>query len=265
MKKFSIRNSVSIALLAGTVGGAAILTASQAWADDGQFSLSSGFSFSPGEYGTANTTDMLSIPAVGKYETGPWVFKLTVPYASISGTGGVVPGIGRIRADSPANSTQSGLSDTVAAATYNIYSGGASTVGVDLTGKIKLGLADKYFGFSSGQNNYAAQADAYQKFDKFKALGSLGYKLQGDPAGISMDRVLYGSVGGAYQLNDQMSGGVDFRLSQSPAAVEQGQRQLSAYVSHSINKSFKARGYVLKDFSNVGPDHSVGAAVSYGF
>jgi hypothetical protein len=248
-----MKKQVKMALLAGALGGAVALATSIAWADDGQFSLSSGF-------GTTNTTDILSSPVTGKYETGPWAFKLTVPTAGFSGTGGV----GRIKAGNAANSSQSG-SDTVAAATYSLYAGDASAFGVDLTGKVKLGLADKFYGLNPGQNDYAAQADAYQNFDKFKALGSLGYKLQGDATGINMNRVLYGSVGGAYQLNKQLSGGVDFSLSQSPTALDQGQRQLSAYVSHSFDKSFKARGYILKDFSNGNPDHSVGAAVSYGF
>lgn len=197
----------------------------------------------------------------GKFQTGPWAFKVTVPTAMVSGASVPVSTAGRfIPGD-----TQTTLGDTEAAATYRIYSGNASSFGIDLTGKVKLNLADKYFGLTSFQNDYAAQADAYQSFDRFKALGSLGYKLQTDPAGINMNRVLYGSVGGAYQLNDQISGGVDFRLAQSPTPLDQGIRQLGAYVSHSINKSFKAKGYVQKDFSRSNSDRSVGAAVSYGF
>lgn len=265
MKKCSIKNRVFIALLASTFGGTATIATSKAWADDGQFSLSSGFGSSPGNYATANATGLLSIPTIEKYETGPWVFKLTVPDLSISGTGSVVPEIGRIRTSSAANSTQSDLGDTVAAATYNIYSGSASTFGIGLTGKVKLGMADKIKGFGTGQNDYAAQADAYQSFDKFTALGSLGYKVLGSPAGISMDSVLYGSFGGIYQLNDQMSGGVDISLAQSPSATAAEQRQLTAYVTHMINKSLKARGYVLKGFTNGSPDSGLGAQVYYGF
>lgn len=251
--------------LAAILGGTATLATSKAWADDGQFSLSSGLGSSPDKYATTNSTDILSNPVIGKYQTGPWLFKLTVPDPSISGTGGVVPEIGRIRAGSAANNTQSGMSDTVAAATYNIYAGGASNFGIGLTGKVKLGMADKIKGLGNGQNDYAAEADAYQSFDRFTALGSLGYKVLGSPAGISTDSVLYGSFGGTYQLNDQMSGGVDISLAQSPSATSADQRQLTAYVSHMINKSLKARGYVLKGFTSGSPDTGLGAQVYYGF
>jgi hypothetical protein len=267
MKKFSIKNRVIISLLAGALGCTATFANSKAWAEDGQFSLSSGFDPRPGEYATNNTTGLLSIPTVGKYETGPWVFKLTVPDLGISGTGNVVPEFERIRPGSSANNTQYGFgNNTVAAATYNIYSGSVSTFGIGLTGKVKLGMADKLKGLGIGQNDYAAQADAYQSFDKFTALGSLGYKFPGNPAGISSDSVIYGSFGGIYQLNNQMSGGVDISLAQSPsAATTEQQRHLTAYVSHMINKSLKARGYVLKGFTNGSPDTGLGAQVYYGF
>lgn len=256
-------------LLVGMLSGTAALGISEARADQGQFSLSSGF-VSPSEYGTTKSADMLSTPTVGKYETGPWAFKLTVPDTVNPGMAVAVPEIGLFPPGNTANSLQSGLTNSEAAATYNINSGninsgGVSTFGVNLTGKVRLGMPDKSFSLGSVLNDYAAQADAYQNFDKFRALGSLGYKIHGDPAGINMNRVVYGSVGGAYQLNDQLSGGVDFRLSQNPSALEPGQRQLSAYLSHNIGKSVKARGYLLEDFSNGNPDRSVGAAVSYGF
>ncbi len=253
-----MKDNIFSIIMASALSGAALLAAQTAWAADGEFSLSTEFDHSStGNFGTVSTTDTLSaIPVTGKLETGHWVFKLSAPYARIPGSGIATP---------VTNATQSGLVDPVAAATYNIYANTASNLGVDLTGKVKLNLADKSFGLGSGQNDYAAQADAYQKFDKFKALGSLGYQVQSNPAGINMNRVLYGSIGGAYQLNDQISGGVDFSLSQSPTTDAQGQRHLSAYVSHIISNSLKARGYVLKGLSDNSADRSVGAAVSYGF
>ncbi|MDH4235006.1 MAG: hypothetical protein OEV15_07725, partial [Gallionella sp.] len=91
------------------------------------------------------------------------------------------------------------------------------------------------------------------------------YKILGSPAGINMNKMIYGSFGGTYQLDDKMNGGVDFSLSQSPSATSAGQRELTAYVSRRINKNFKAKGYLLKGFSNGSPDSGLGAQVYYGF
>ncbi|MDH4235356.1 MAG: hypothetical protein OEV15_09530, partial [Gallionella sp.] len=175
-----MKNKILNAVVAASLVLATAITAASAWAGDDKFSLSTGFDYSSGDYGTATTTEILTIPASGEYETGPWLFKVTVPYVQISGTGAVVPGFGHIKAGGAVKDTRSGLGDTVAAASYNIYSGGASRSGVDLTGKVKLNTADT--GLGSGQNDYAAQADAYQSFNKFTAIGSLGYKILGSPA-----------------------------------------------------------------------------------
>ena len=250
-------------LLATTLSGAALLVAQAAWADNGKFSLASGFDYSTGKYGTASTTNILSIPVVGKYATGPWLFKLTAPYIRISGMGGIVPGTGRIRASGSTGNTQSGPGDTVAAATYNLYEDSASTRGVDLTGKIKLATSDANLG--SGANDYAAQMDVYQSLDKFTAMGSLGSKVLGSPAGIKLNTVIYGSFGGAYQFTNQTSGGIDMSLAQRPSTTTAGQQELTAYVSYKIDKHLKAHGYVLKGFSDGSPDKGVGALFSYGF
>jgi len=252
-----------IFLVAVNFGGAAAIAAPGPLTDDDQFSLSAGFDYSSGKYFLASSTDRRSNPMTGEYENGQWMLKVAVPFSMISSTRVATPGIGNIRADGVAKGTQFGLGDTVAAASYNIYSGKASTFGIDLTGKVKLNSAETGIGF--GQNDYAAQADAYQSFNNFTALGSLGYKILGSPAGISMNKVIYGSFGGSYQLDDKLNGGVDIKLSQNPYSMGEGHRELSAYVSHKISKNFKAKGYVLKGFSNGSPDSSLGAQVYYGF
>lgn len=244
--------------------GATVFAAPDAWNDDGLFSLSTGLDNASGKYGPANTSDRLSIPAAGEYGTGHFMIKVAIPNAKISGMAGVAPRIGYTSAGETTGDVKSGLGDTLAAAaSYNIYSGRSSTFGVDLIGKVKLNSAVADQGNS--QNDYAAQADAYQSFNQFTALGSLGYKFLGSPAGISLNKVIYGSFGGSYQLDDKTNGGVDLNLSQNPYSTGEGHQELSAYVSHKINKNFKAKGYVLKGFSNGSPDSSLGAQVYYGF
>ena len=254
-----MKHGMSIAWLA-TLSVAALPAA---WADDDKFSLATGFDYSTGKYGTASTTDILSIPVIGKYATGSWVFKLTVPFIRISGTGEVVPGMGSIRARGTTNKVQSGLGDIVAATSYNLYQDSASTLGIDLTGKIKFATADA--GLGSGANDYAAQMDAYKRLDKFTAMGSLGIKVLGSPAGTTLDPVLYGSLGGVFQFTHQTRGGLDMSIVQPPSTTIAGQQELTAYAIYQIDEHLKAQGYVLKGFADGSPDVGVGALVSYGF
>src|SRR5665647_805051 len=88
------------ALVAGILGVVAAFAAPAAWAGDQRFSLSSEFD---------NSSD--------KYETGPWMFKLTAP-VGLSVTKNADPEMERIRTT---GNTQFGLGDTEAAASYNLY------------------------------------------------------------------------------------------------------------------------------------------------
>jgi hypothetical protein len=236
-------NIVLTAIVAGTIS----VTAAFAAPVDERFSLSTRFDYNS-----------------NKYEAGPWVFKLTGP-AGIAGPGGVVTEIGHIRTDYTNGSSQSGLSDTEAAATINVYAGSASSPGIDLTGKVKVNMADRSKILGLSQNDYAAQMDVYQSLDKFTAKGSLGSRVQGNPTGIILNPVLYGSFGGVYQLTGQTSTGVDMSLSQDPSSTGTTQHELTAYVSYKLDKNLRARGYILKGFSNGNPNSALGGQVYYGF
>lgn len=196
-----------------------------------------------------------------QYATGPWVFKLTSP-TGIAGTRSL-PQVGRIRSEN--TSRLSGLGDTEAAATYNLYAGSSSAPEIDLTGKVKVNMENKSKIFGFAQNDYAAQMDVYQNMDKFTAKGTLGSKVLGSPAGIILNPVFYGSFGGTYQFTEQTSSGVDMSLSQDPSYTGGVQPELSAYVSYKLDKNFKARGYVLRGISNGNLNNAVGGQVYYGF
>jgi hypothetical protein len=242
-----MKSKTLIALVAGTLGVIATFVTHGAWATDERFSLSSGFDRSSDQY-----------------EAGPWMFKLTAP-VGISGAGAVVPEIGHIRADLTAGNSQYGLNETEAAASYNIYAGSVSTPGIDLTGKVRVNQSDASKVFSLRQNDYAAQMDVYQNLDKFTAKGSLGSKFLGNPTGIMLNPLLYGSFGGSYQLTGNTSTGIDMSLSQNSSPTGVMQQELSAYVSYKLDKNFKARGYVLRGFSNGNLNNTVGGQVYYGF
>lgn len=242
-----MNNNILTALVTGTLVATVAFATPLAWAGDQRFSLSTGFDNSPNQY-----------------ETGPWLFKLTVP-SGITGTANEFPEIGDIRATSTPSSTQFGLADTEAAASYNLYSGSASSPEINLTGKVRVNTENKsnYFGLT--QNDYAAQMDVYQSLDKFTAKGTLGSMVQGSPTGIVLSPVLYGSFGGIYQLTEQTSTGVDMSLSQDTVSSGIMQHELSAYVNYKLDKNFKARGYVLRGLSNGNQNNVVGGQVYYGF
>ncbi|OIR08434.1 hypothetical protein GALL_92280 [mine drainage metagenome] len=247
-------------ILASTLSNVAALAYHGAYAVNGDdFSLGAGFDYSSGNYGLAADTSMLIIPVQGMYRTGPWTFKLTVPYIQITGPGGVLPNGLRsksTRTTTAGSTTHSGLGDVSASTTYNIAAGSESSPRVDLTGKIKFGTADTYLG--TGQNDYAAQVDLYQQLGRFTPMGSLGYEILGSPAGLALNNVTYGTVGGDYRFTDETHTGIQYFLSQRIAASIPEQKELTVYMNHSIDDNLNIRGYVLKGFSDASPDSGFG-------
>ncbi|HTN93044.1 MAG TPA: hypothetical protein VMJ33_00530 [Gallionella sp.] len=247
-----MKNNISLALATGILGVTMAFAAQIARAGDQMFSLSSTF-----DNGTFdNGSD--------QYETGPWAFKLTDP-SGIPGPARAVPKIGGFGDIGESNNSRFGLGETEAAASYNIYAGGASSPEVNLTGKVRVNMSGNSNVFSLTHNDYSAQMDVYQNLSKFTAKGTLGSKVQGSPTGIILSPVLYGSFGGIYQLTEQTSTGVDMSLSQDPAASGITQQEVSAYVNYKLDKNFKARGYVQRGYSNGNPNNILGGQVYYGF
>ena len=258
------KKSIALGLLAFAQGALA--------ADAGEFSLGVGFNYSSGEYGTSTHTEILSIPVIARYERGPWIFKLTIPYLSISGGTSVVPGIGRVTSSNPnrrgggaSEATATGLGDIVASATYTAFYNSATTFGVDVTGRVKLGTADRDQGLGTGANDYSMQADVYKTFDRLTLFGGIGYTELGSSPFVQLNSVLNATAGASYKLDERNSAGlsVDTRERASPSGSPQ--RELTAFWTQKIDRDWKAQAYVLKGFSDGSPDWGVGASVAKAF
>ncbi len=257
--------SIKIAL-----GIAFATMAGAAHAAGNQITLTTGVDYSSGNYGGTADTDILYIPVVGKYETGPWTLKLTVPYLRITApSGGTVVSVdanGRtLRNSVGPRTTESGMGDVVAGLTYNALTDNATGTIVDVTGKIKFGTADETKGLGTGEADYALQADAYKTYGKTTALATLGYRIMGDPAGYNLKDVWYGSVGGAYKFSGDTSGGLILDLRQPTTSTGEQMREVTAYMTQKLGGGYKLQLYGLTGFTNASPDWGMGAMISVSY
>jgi Putative MetA-pathway of phenol degradation len=162
--------------------------------------------------------------------------------------------------------TESGLGDIVAAITYNLINGGDSGFVVDLTGRIKFPTASESRGLGSGKADYAAQLNVDKNFAGGAYLSAgLGYRVLGEPSGITYDNVTYGSLGGGYKFSKDTSVGVSYDW--ATAAVDGATRpqEVSIYASHFINDNYKISGVIYAGLSNANPDVGGGLALGYYF
>jgi len=240
------------------------LCAAPAVAQEGVFSLGAGLHYSEGNYGTSEETRITSFALTGRYDRDPWIFKLTVPYLYLSGGQQVVPGIGAVNR-SRGTSSASGMGDLVAAATYNAHYDRASMLGIDLTGKVKLGTADERKGLGTGENDFSFGADLYKSIDRMTLFAGLGYTLFGDPPGFRLNDGFYWSLGASWKLPPRESVGVSLDGRQAIAPGSGDQRELIGYWSRALDSAWKAQAYFLVGLANGSPDWGGGLTLARPF
>ncbi len=244
---------VSIALLASI---------QSVHADQGRISIGSGLDFSTGKYGGTTATDVTYIPLTGKYETRDWLFKLTVPYISITGPGNVVPNIGQAVYASNAVRTDAGLGDVVDATSYSLINSAQSGIAIDITGKVKFGTADKSLGLGSGANDYAAEGSAYKILGRYSAFGTAGYKVFGQSLGYTLSNAFYGSLGVGYKVADKTSIGLIYDYREQTSLLTDPQKLWTAFVNNRISSKWKGQAYLFTGAGNSSPQIGGGAMLT---
>jgi hypothetical protein len=275
--------------------------ASNAFADG--FSASVGGDYSRGDYGSSSSTNVFYMPFSAKYDTGAFSYSLTVPWISVTGDGAVVPGgfggsggasstgsatcINKGRGSckngggtivgggagggagggttTTTRSTESGLGDIIAGASYNAYDGGDQGFVVDLSGRIKFGTASESKGLGSGKNDYAIQANVDKNFGAPYVSAGLGYKWLGEPSGVNYKDVVFGSLGGGYKFSKSTEMGVSYDWATASVSGATRPQEVSIYGSHYLSDNYKLSGVLYTGLSNASPDIGGGLTLNYYF
>jgi hypothetical protein len=158
--------------------------------------------------------------------------------------------------------TQSGLGDVLIGMTiYDVLRDYDRGIALDLTGKVKVGSADPDKGLGTGEEDYLLRADLYKFFDRFTLLGSGGYKVRGDPAGVDLMNTWLGSVGGSYRLNDGVRLGLVYDYRESSLQDGDDISELTLYSSHRLNDTWDLQVFAFAGFSDSSPDWGAGIYV----
>lgn len=260
-------------MLRSTLCAALALASVSVQAEDG-FSLAVGADYSSGEYGSDTTTDIFSIPVTGKWTTGDWTFKASLPWIRIDGDPNVLPGVGSVvnenpngrgrgnggapAPDAPTEGSASGIGDLRLGATYAFDTGGP--LGVDLTANVKLATADEDKGLGTGATDYGLALDLYRDFDGTTLFGGVGYTVLGDSDFIDVDSVLGANIGASRQVGGG-SLGVSYEWREAASEGFDDRSELMAFYSARTDGGSRWQVYALAGLSDGSPD--IGAGFSY--
>ncbi len=243
---------------------AGVALACTAQAQESPLTLGAGLHYSSGDYGTGSTTRITALAATARYETGPWVYRATLPYLRIDGESAVIPGVGAVRGSSTRR-TESGLGDLVLGATYAAYYDPATTLGLDLTGKLKLATADEAKGLGTGEHDMVFLAELYRSFERLTGFGGIGYHILGDAPGQPLDNVWSASVGATYQLDERDSAGLSLDGRERVVPGGARQRELTGFFTRKLDRLWKAQAYALIGLADGSPDWGFGLSAARPF
>ncbi|WP_077049197.1 hypothetical protein [Pseudomonas sp. KK4] len=241
---------------------ASLLASLTAPASADTFSTAIGMDYSSGDYGTGTTSEIWYVPVVGKYETGPMTYKVTVPWLRITNPevgpdGDPLPGGCR--------DVESGLGDTVTSASYALLDGSEGGVMLDLIGKIKFPTADEDQCLGTGKTDYTAQVDIAKGFGRVTGFATLGWKKYGDPSGTDFDDPIFASLGFALPVAARTSAGASYDWRQKVVSTGSQIQELTLFLTHKLNQEWKVQLYAVKGFSDASPDAEGGMVLYHTF
>jgi hypothetical protein len=161
-------------------------------------------------------------------------------------------------------STQSGLGDIITAFSYNLIDHVPSGIAFDITARLKIPTASASDNLGSGKVDYAIQGDLFKTVSKFTFSATFGYRILGNPSGITFHNVLYGAAGVGYRLSPAITIGTNYTMGQSPVRL-QDSRDLTFYLSQRVTGNFRLNIYGLRGFSERSPDWGGGLNLRYVF
>jgi hypothetical protein len=244
--------------LAAACAGMLFVLAAQAQ----ELTLGGGLHYSSGDYGTGSTTRITTLAGTARYETGPWVYRATVPYVEVSGASSVIPGVGRTRGGAAERRSESGLGDIVLSATYAAYYDKATTLGVDVTGKLKLATADESRGLGTGEPDFAFLLDGYRTFDRVTGFGGVGYHVLGDAPGLPLENVWSANLGASYSVDQRDSVGAMLEGRQRALPGGSPQRELSGFWTRRFERDWRGQLYALIGLADGSPDWGFGLSLA---
>lgn len=232
----------------------------------GRLTLSSGFDFSTGDYGSTGTTQIEYAPVSIKYARDPFVVKLTVPYIRITGPGNVVGVDGvLVTGASAKQETNDGLGDVILRTGYVLKPVGPAWPYLEFTAKVKFPTASAKRSLGTGEFDETLQVEASKTFASFTPFLTAGYRFVGNPPGSNLRNVVFASVGFDYRIRDRLNAGLSYEWRQTASPSVGDSQELSPYLSWKINSHVSLTPYAVFGLTRAATDVEIGFGTSYGF
>jgi len=254
-------------------------------ATENNFSLSVGFEFASGDYGTDQTTDSYRIPLTIDYVPTPKLdFELVIPYlhqsngstvtlggmrfpmrSSSTGSGSGMGGMGSGSTTATTSGSQSGLGDVTLTAGYALV---AETTNAPLVRPLlyaKFPTADEGKGLGTGALDFGGGLSLAKDIGDWSTYAEAIYIATGSSSSYDPDNYWSYQASADYHLSRKLSCGVG--LTGATAAFDSSDDALEARLraAYWTSEQQSFGGYLAKGLTDGSADYGVGAYVAISF
>ena len=213
-----------------------------------QFTLGLSYQFETGDYGSATSTDVETIPLTLKYYADVWSFGAELAYVSVSGDEAFIPGTtsrgfgrgprsgGITTTSSTSSVSRSGMGDSRVFVARAFFPEQKGDWFYELTASIKLATADDRRSLGTGEVDYSIKLASSTRLGRWIPGITLGYQLTGDSAVTDFNDVLFFSLGSGYALGRYSTLGFGYDFQQ---AVSNG---VDDFAAISLTYSYETGG-----------------------
>ncbi|MBX7527228.1 hypothetical protein [Qipengyuania vesicularis] len=227
-----------------------------------------GADYSSGDYGEDADTTMLAVPVSAKLKTGDLAVRVSVPWVSVDGPTGVIPGDGGVRGPGRGNggggtdpvetASRSGLGDIVAAATYSF--GLSDATYFDVTGKVKLPTASVEKSLGTGTTDFTLQGELMQVFGDVSAAVRAGRRFNGESDDFALDDVWLGGAS-LFLVSGDTTWGLDYDWRDGSLPTAPNRSEVTGSATHKLSDGLRLQGYAYTGLADGSPDIGGGVQV----
>ncbi|MFH0954109.1 MAG: transporter [Verrucomicrobiota bacterium] len=251
------------------VGMLAVLLACQAHAGPRyRWEAGTSLSYSSGDYGEPDDTDMVYIPVVIKRFFDAGELSLVVPWLYVETGAEQVIVDGRPQGGDAESSggrdSSSGLGDILLKGRYYVVTQDGAKPYVDLLAKVKLPTADEGDGLGTGEADFGIGVDVSRWFaGHWFAFFEADYVFIGDPPDVDYDNRTLVDLGLGRQVNRHLQASAFYEYRSSIDPDDADSQSLLASASYRLTPQTKVYGVVEGGLSDGAPDYSVTFGVSH--
>lgn len=251
---------------------------------DTRLQLSTGVSYSSGDFGGAAETDVIVVPFTAKLTVGDWAFRGSLPYVYVDGPADVAvvlddngggrgssgSGSGRDHpeddgsiATTARTGSVSGIGDLALSATYSFNEIGGSAVYVDATGRVRVPTGDEGKGLGGGATDYGLAAEVGSEMTWGGVYVSGGRRFLGDNGALSREDGWQAGAGMWLDAGDrtELGAGVDWR--EASFAGGEDPSEVSSYVTFRATDSWRVGLNASAGLNDASPDFGVGLTLTW--